>query len=125
MASPNGDRIDSPRVPGSYRRLGLGASAPDRAILRTRTHRSLDEDAPVSRPVQRVGSLKTFSILGGLHHHYLRVGFSVHSARRERCFRYGVVCSADSCSRPFVRRREPTSSGGYWFFLQKPVAQFS
>jgi transposase InsO family protein len=38
-----------------------------------RTHRSLGKDAPISRPVQRAGSLKTFPILGGLHHHYLRV----------------------------------------------------
>jgi hypothetical protein len=35
-----------------------------------RTHRSLDKDAPVSRPVQRIGSIKSFPILGGLHHHY-------------------------------------------------------
>src|SRR5499427_978036 len=38
-----------------------------------RTHRSLDKDAPVSRPVQRTGSIKSFQILGGLHHHYVRV----------------------------------------------------
>jgi transposase InsO family protein len=38
-----------------------------------RTHRSLDEDAPFSRPVQRIGSLKSHVILGGLHHHYVRV----------------------------------------------------
>jgi transposase InsO family protein len=38
-----------------------------------RTHRSLDKDAPVHRPVQRTGSIKSFSILGGLHHHYARV----------------------------------------------------
>src|SRR5665811_1281998 len=38
-----------------------------------RTHRSLDKDAPVSRPVQRNGSIKSFPILGGLHHHYARV----------------------------------------------------
>ena len=38
-----------------------------------RTHRSLDKDAPVSRPVQRTGSIKSFAILGGLHHHYARV----------------------------------------------------
>jgi transposase InsO family protein len=37
-----------------------------------RTHRSLDKDAPVSRPVQRTGSIKSFPILGGLHHHYAR-----------------------------------------------------
>jgi hypothetical protein len=33
----------------------------------------LGKDAPISRPVQRVGSLKKFPILGGLHHHYFRV----------------------------------------------------
>ena len=38
-----------------------------------RTHRSLDKDAPVSRPVQRTGSISSPAILGGLHHHYVRV----------------------------------------------------
>jgi hypothetical protein len=47
-----------------------------------RTHRSLDKDAPVSRPVQRTGSIKSFPILGGLHHHYARVKFSVHTAEQ-------------------------------------------
>src|ERR1700756_3536226 len=37
-----------------------------------RTHRSLDKDAPVSRPVQRIGSIKSHAVLGGLHHHYAR-----------------------------------------------------
>jgi hypothetical protein len=38
-----------------------------------RTHRSLDKDAPVSRLVQPTGSIKSYPILGGLHHHYVRV----------------------------------------------------
>jgi hypothetical protein len=38
-----------------------------------RMHRSLNKDAPVSRPVQRVGSINSHAILGGLHHHYVRV----------------------------------------------------
>ncbi len=38
-----------------------------------RTHRSLDKDAPAVRSVQRTGSIKSFPILGGLHHHYARV----------------------------------------------------
>jgi transposase InsO family protein len=38
-----------------------------------RTHRSLNKDAPVSRPVQRTGSIKSFPILGELHHHYARI----------------------------------------------------
>ena len=37
-----------------------------------RTHRSLDKDAPVSRPVQRTGIISSHAILGGLHHHYVR-----------------------------------------------------
>jgi transposase InsO family protein len=37
-----------------------------------RTHRSLNKDAPVSRPVQPTGSIKSHPILGGLHHHYVR-----------------------------------------------------
>ena len=40
---------------------------------RVRTHRSLNKDAPVFRPVQRSGSIKPFPILDGLHHHYVRV----------------------------------------------------
>jgi transposase InsO family protein len=38
-----------------------------------RTHRSLDKDAPLSRPVQRTGIISSRPILGGLHHHYARV----------------------------------------------------
>jgi transposase InsO family protein len=52
-----------------------------RRILRTyaryynevRTHRSLDKDPPVSRPVQWAGRIVSHAILGGLHHHYVRV----------------------------------------------------
>jgi transposase InsO family protein len=35
----------------------------------TRTHLALDKDAPVSRPVQRTGVVRSLAILGGLHHH--------------------------------------------------------
>ena len=38
-----------------------------------RTHWSLAKDAPVSRPVQRTGTIRSRPILGGLHHHYVRV----------------------------------------------------
>jgi transposase InsO family protein len=38
----------------------------------TRTHLALDKDAPVSRPAQRTGVVRSRAILGGLHHHYLR-----------------------------------------------------
>jgi hypothetical protein len=39
----------------------------------TRTHMALDKDTPVSRPVERVGVIRSRAILGGLHHHYVRV----------------------------------------------------
>jgi transposase InsO family protein len=38
-----------------------------------RTHRSLNKDAPVSRPVQRSGVVSSRALLGGLHHRYVRV----------------------------------------------------
>src|SRR5674476_1687024 len=38
-----------------------------------RTHRSLGKDAPVSRTVQRTGIISSHEVLGGLHHHYVRV----------------------------------------------------
>jgi hypothetical protein len=38
-----------------------------------RTRRSLNKDAPVSRPVQRTGVISSRAILGGLHHRYARV----------------------------------------------------
>ena len=74
------------RLIGSIRRecvdhvIVLGA-AHLRRILRSyaryyndiRTHRSLDKDAPVSRPVQRIGSIQSHAILGGLHHQYMRL----------------------------------------------------
>ena len=55
-----------------------------------RTHRSLGKDAPISRPVQRAGSLKTFPILGGFHHHYFRVWLlGTHRVVRAERYRYG------------------------------------
>jgi transposase InsO family protein len=74
------------RLIGSIRRecvdhFVVFGKAHRRRLLRTyaryyndiRTHRSLDKDAPVSRPVQWVGSINSHAILGGLHHHYVRV----------------------------------------------------
>ena len=48
-----------------------------------RTHWSLDKDTPVYRPVQRIGSINSHAILGGLHHHYVRVYvFGTHKGIR-------------------------------------------
>jgi transposase InsO family protein len=74
------------RLIGSIRRecvdhvIALG-EAHLRRILQTyagyyndvRTHRSLDKDAPLSRPVQRIGHITSHALLGGLHHHYCRI----------------------------------------------------
>ena len=74
------------RLIGSIRRecldhLVIVSEAHLRRILQTyahcynkiRTHRSLDKDAPASRPVQRVGNIESHAILDGLHHRYVRV----------------------------------------------------
>jgi hypothetical protein len=71
------DPVNPARVCGSYRGLGRGHL---RRILRAyaryynniRTHRSLDKDAPAFRPIQRIGNIASYAILGGLHYHYLR-----------------------------------------------------
>ena len=84
-ASPCQNRFTE-RLIGSIRRecldhLVILGEAHLRRILRTyasyynkiRTHRSLDKDAPGFRTVQRVGTIKSYTIFGGLHHHYVRV----------------------------------------------------
>jgi transposase InsO family protein len=38
-----------------------------------RTHRSLDQDAPVSRPIQQIGRIVSRALVGGLHHQYVRI----------------------------------------------------
>jgi transposase InsO family protein len=39
----------------------------------TRTHLSLDKDAPISRAIQAVGLIVGRPVLGGLHHQYVRI----------------------------------------------------
>jgi transposase InsO family protein len=39
----------------------------------TRPHRSLQKDAPLRREIQRIGEVAAMPILGGLHHHYVRI----------------------------------------------------
>jgi transposase InsO family protein len=38
-----------------------------------RTHLSLTKDAPIPRPSQGIGRIVSLPVLGGLHHHYVRV----------------------------------------------------
>jgi transposase InsO family protein len=40
---------------------------------RSRTHLSLNKDAPARRPVHTFGSIGARPVLGGLHHHYVRI----------------------------------------------------
>lgn len=74
------------RVIGSIRRESLDhfivfGEAHLRRILKAyasycnevRTHLSLDKDAPDFRRAQPVGAIASLSILGGLHHQYVRV----------------------------------------------------
>src|SRR2546423_1720592 len=39
----------------------------------SRTHRSLDKDAPFHRAIQRLGAITSQPVLGGLHHRYCRI----------------------------------------------------
>jgi hypothetical protein len=39
----------------------------------SRTHRSLDKDAPITRAVQRIGRIVSHALVGGLHHRYVRI----------------------------------------------------
>jgi hypothetical protein len=38
-----------------------------------RTHRSLAKDAPLTRPVHRIGRIASHALVGGLHHQYVRI----------------------------------------------------
>ena len=55
---------------------------------KVRTHRSLGKEAPRFRPVQRFGNIALHAILGGLHHHYVRV--YVFGAHNQDFHRNGV-----------------------------------
>jgi transposase InsO family protein len=40
---------------------------------RTRSHLSLNKDAPLARPILREGRIRSIPHLGGLHHSYIRI----------------------------------------------------
>jgi hypothetical protein len=64
----------APRIHGELLKLGIeiGQTSVAKYMVRRR-QRSLNKDAPVSRPVQRTGVISSRAILGGLHHYYARV----------------------------------------------------
>src|SRR4029077_8383150 len=39
----------------------------------SKTHRSLNKDAPLHRPIERLGAVVSRPVLGGLHHQYCRI----------------------------------------------------
>jgi transposase InsO family protein len=39
----------------------------------SRTHRSLNKDAPLHRAIERLGAVVSRLVLGGLHHQYCRI----------------------------------------------------
>ena len=49
----------------------------------SRTHRSMNKDAPYYRAIERLGAITSHQILGGLHHQYCRIKFSVHTGIRK------------------------------------------
>src|SRR5712672_2482811 len=74
------------RIIGSIRRERLdhvivSSEANLRRILKSyadyynsvRTHRSLHKDAPISRSTHQAGMIRSHPVLGGLHHHYVRI----------------------------------------------------
>ena len=53
----------------------------------TRTHLSLEKDAPIPRAAEAVGRILSRPVLGGLHHHYVRIEFATGTGGRplRRC----------------------------------------
>jgi len=77
----------------------------------TRTHRSSDKDAPILRPVQRTGGIISHALLGGLHHHYVRVWvFGTHSGPRHAVLRGRVIRRTAARSQPFWPRTRQRNS---------------
>jgi hypothetical protein len=62
-------------ISSSWARLTCTGSCKLMPDITTRSERTghLDKDAPVSRPVQRIATIKSLALLGGLHHHYVRI----------------------------------------------------
>jgi len=49
-----------------------------------RTHGSLNKDAPSSPAVQGSGVFRSLAILGGLHHNYVRISFSIQTTSKSQ-----------------------------------------
>jgi hypothetical protein len=107
-------------VRGSFHRLRRGTSARNSADLRRLLQ--FDQNTPVVgqrctgfAPVQRIGSINSYAILDGLHHHYVRV-FGTHwptSVKIQFEWNSGAMldlifrCESSRCT----RATSPTASG--------------
>lgn len=79
------DRINPARVRRSYDCPRRSASAPDLAVLCPLLQRHQNASVVGQRctglsPSTVTGSIKSNAVLAGLHHHYVRAKFSVHTA---------------------------------------------
>ena len=80
----------------------------------TRTHLSLDKDAPISRAIQAVGRIVGCPVLGGLHHQYVRdliCGRDRWSGSHQECEQSRHQTSAHQ-QHP-VAKIEPEKTTGY------------
>jgi hypothetical protein len=73
----------------------------------TRTHLTLQKDAPSGRSVQRVGRMVAISILSGLHHQYARD--MIFGKDRDY-----VVAALTTLRRQTYRRMTPCHPSGPW-----------
>jgi hypothetical protein len=62
-----------------------------------RTHPSLTKDAPISRSIKRFGRVTAEPMVGGLHHRYARILFSVRTGETQ-CDRCRAMPSSPSIS---------------------------
>jgi hypothetical protein len=85
----------------------------------SRTHRSLNKDAPLQRAIERLGAVVSRPVLGGLHHQYCRIQYSAHTGsdglpsarsmgtlRSVRADHAGLPSNPGNPSRPRPRRLE-------------------
>jgi transposase InsO family protein len=86
----------------------------------SRIHRALNKDAPFSRAVEYLGVITSRPVLGGLHHQYCRIWFSVHTGRipdkhawphgRDRWqARHQVPACPGKCAQSVEQQRKPRS----------------
>src|ERR1700693_2373553 len=69
----------------------------------SRTHRSLNKDAPLHRAIERLGAVVSRPVLGGLHHQYCRIKFSAHTGKTP--IEKSTFSTTSTQSRPSLVRR--------------------